>query len=166
MIHHNPKLFFSCCFIFIFLAFYMEVAATAEPKANDLAIFDIANDEAFAGYRKPLTSFLISRHVHRKTDVCILGETESTSKWAWVIWPGGNTMILWGGGKSSMSGSRRILHLARDVVATDDDVAGSTYRVTKAWVASQKKRCLEYGTQVSIAASDLTKRSDTKRTKP
>ena len=128
-------------------------AADTEPT-----VFKVSDDSDFAKFRAPLVEYLRSRHISHALKVCILGEQASDgSKWAWVIWPGGKTMILWGGGESTMVASRRILDLKRDVVATEADVKGSTYLVTAQWVSKQKTLCSLYGTQVDITAKDLKK---------
>lgn len=65
-------------------------------------------------------------------------------------------MILWDGGETSLVASRRILSLTKDVVASDDDIRGSTYLVTRSWVETQVKRCLDDGTTVHITAEDIS----------
>ena len=128
-------------------------AADTEPT-----VFKVSDDSDFAKFRAPLVEYLRSRHITHGAKVCILGEQASDgSKWAWVIWPVGKTMILWGGSESTMVSSRRILNLKRDVVATESDVKGSTYLVTAQWVSKQKTRCAQYGTQVDITAKNLKK---------
>lgn len=64
-----------------------------------------------------------------------------------------------------MIGSKRILDLTRDVVATEAAVNGSTYLVTKAWVKEQQKKCAEFGTEVRITAGDLSKGQKTTQAK-
>jgi hypothetical protein len=94
--------------------------------------------------------------------VCILGEQAADrSKWAWVIWQRGKTMLLWGGGESSMTSSRRILDLTRDVVAAEADMHGSTYLVTRTWVNAQRRRCEQFGTQIDIASKELRNKLST-----
>ena len=138
----------------IVLSFAPLVTATGTPAAA----FNVGEEKDFAEYRMPLITFLRSRHVTHATHVCILGgQASDGSKWAWAIWKGGKTMILWGGGESSMTSSRRILDLRRDVVASETDLRGSTYLVTQEWVTTQQTQCKQYGTQVYITAKELAK---------
>ncbi len=143
---------------FLVAVFVAVIPVVAQSVETELATFKVSDDTEFAHYREPLVDYLRSRHVTRGTRVCILGEQASDgSKLAWVIWSGGNSMILWGGGESSMISSRRILNLKRDVVASETDVAGSTYLVTRAWVSKQQARCDEYGVSVEISSPELKK---------
>ena len=124
----------------------------AAGENSEAPVFDVKSDKDFADFRKPLASFLRSRHAKLPTTVCLLGEQHvDGTKSAWVIWPGGHTLLLWDGGASSMAASRRALDLSHDVVASDDEVAGSTYLVTRAWVAGQMERCRQFGTTVSLS---------------
>jgi len=134
----------------------LAVAPAAANDGTDASVFDVKVDKDFAEFRKPLASFLRSRHAKAPTSVCILGERHADgTKSAWVIWRGGHTMLLWDGGTSAMVASRRILDLSHDVVASEDDVAGSTYLVTRAWVTRQTQRCRQLGTTILF-----TKRGD------
>jgi hypothetical protein len=120
------------------------------------ATFKVADEAAFAGYRAPLLTYLRSRHVSSGAHVCILGERASDgTQSAWVIWPRGQTILLWDGGSSKMSASRRILNLRKDVVASEDEVAGSTYLVTRDWVNKLRAHCAKLGTTVQISAAEL-----------
>ena len=120
------------------------------------ATFKVADEAAFADYREPLLTYLRGRHVSNGANVCILGERAADgSQSAWVIWPHGQTILLWDGGSSKMSASRRILDLKKDVVASEDEVAGSTYLVTRDWVNQLKARCTKLGTTVQISAAEL-----------
>jgi hypothetical protein len=68
---------------------------------------------------------------------------------AWVHWLEGNAIILWepriDDPAHGLVWSRRYLRLDRDVVASEDDVAGSTYRVTKSWVEGIVEDCASAG---------------------
>lgn len=131
---------------------FVAAAPALAGSETEAPVFDLQADKDFADFRKPLASFLRSRHARLPASVCLLGERHADgSKSAWVIWRGGHTMLLWDGGASSMAASRRLLDLSHDVVASDDDVAGSTYLVTRAWVAQQTQRCQQLGTTVSLS---------------
>lgn len=114
--------------------------------------FRLASDPAFAHYRAPLLAYLRRHHAPPDWQVCILGEQGADgTRWAWVIWPHEQRMILWGGGTSTLIDSRRILDLTTDVVASEDQLHGSSYLVTRAWVAQQVSRCHRSGLMVSPA---------------
>jgi len=72
--------------------------------------------------------------------------------YAWVYWQEGRRLILWEGSPhaDALVRSRRVLDLDKDVVATEADVAGSTYLVTKAWVRDTLRDCREYGMRYTI----------------
>jgi hypothetical protein len=126
-------------------------AADVEP-----AVFKVSEDTGFAKYRSALVAYLRSLHIIRGTRVCILGERFSNgAKSAWVIWPAGHRMILWDGGDSPMKASRRILDLKKDVVASEAEVAGSTYLVTREWVSEEQQRCERFGISLEVTAAEL-----------
>jgi hypothetical protein len=140
----------------IFIISALMLPTIAISASTDSDTFKVSDDKEFSGYREPLVAYLRNRHTTTLARVCILGEQGADgSKWAWVIWPKGRKMILWGGGDSSMISSRRILDLKRDVVASEPEVKGSTYLVTRRWVEQQQARCNQFGTQVEISADEL-----------
>jgi hypothetical protein len=132
------------------------MVASCLAAEGNAGTFNISDDASFAGYRAPLIEYLRSRHRATGTQVCVLGEYgDDGSRWAWVIWPQGNTMLLWAGGTSSMVGSRRILDLRKDVVKSEDELRGSNYLVTRGWVKSQETRCKTQGTVARVLSGEL-----------
>lgn len=118
--------------------------------------FDIKVAPGFSDYRTPLVDFLKTHEARRINNFCILGEEAlDGTRSAWVIWREGQKMILWDGGSESLAASRRILDMKRDVVPREADVKGSTYLVTRDWVATTKRRCERSGTQVQIPNTEL-----------
>lgn len=69
--------------------------------------------------------------------------------WAWVHWSEARKIILWEGGDTLIH-SRRDLDLDRDVVPTLDDVHGSTYLITRAWLEETLADCAKHGTRFVI----------------
>lgn len=135
------------------------MAAAAPAAADgpaDATVFDVKADKDFTRFRQPLATFLRERHARLPAKVCVLGEQHADgTKSAWVIWRAGHTMLLWDGGDAAMASSRRLLDLHDDVVATEADVNGSTYLVTRAWVAQQQARCNARGTAVILSRREV-----------
>ena len=70
--------------------------------------------------------------------------------YAWVHWREGNQLIYWRGAADgppddTIAFSTRQLDLAKDVVATDEDIAGSTYLVSRKWVDDRLADCKARG---------------------
>ena len=90
---------------------------------------------------------------------CAIGYRGAEGAVAWVHWREAGRLILWlGKGDGSAAAdalvhSNRDLDLNTDVVATESDLAGSTYRVTRAWVATKLEECAQKGDQYAISAS-------------
>ena len=121
-----------------------------------LETFKVSEDKFFSNYRPVLIHYLRSQHVHAETKACILGEKDSGGAlFAWVIWRAGHQMILWEDGVTALERSRRLLDLNKDVVATDADVHGSDYLVTRQWVEDQEDKCSKEGLSVDIKPSEL-----------
>jgi hypothetical protein len=125
------------------------LAQTAAPEGDGRA-FDLASDPAFRDYKHVLTEFAHKHRPKAENDFCISAfYTRDDRKSAWVIWRQGRQMILWEG-QPDLDDSRRDLHLASDVVPTEDDLHGSTYRVTKAWVERMTAACEQSGVKVHV----------------
>lgn len=90
---------------------------------------------------------------------CAIGYRGPEGVVAWVHWREANRLIFWlGKGDGSAAAdallrSNRNLDLNADVVATEADVAGSTYLVTRAWVAAKLADCAAKGDKYNISAS-------------
>ena len=109
-------------------------------------VFDIAKDVDFADYKKIVNKYIIKRQIQKSTQVCLLGKmTTDSSKLAWVIWSPGQEILLYEQGETDLQLSRRKLDLKKDVVENDAAINGSTYLVTRDWVAQLKKECQQYG---------------------
>lgn len=73
---------------------------------------------------------------------------------AWVHWREAGRLILWNGKgerDDTLLRSARALDLRTDMVANEAAVAGSTYRVTRAWVAARRADCAAKGDHYVIA---------------
>lgn len=78
---------------------------------------------------------------------CVVGTiSEDGAKTAWVHWREGNMLILWEpGDEYQLARSRRKLDLATDVAATEGELNGSTYIVTRTWVNAITSACQRTG---------------------
>jgi hypothetical protein len=129
--------------------------------AQDAAdkFFDTRTAQYFGNARAPLVEFLrselpLKQPRHR---FCIVGyESADGAKRAWVHWREGNKILLWEGStepksaKSAIKLSRSRINLRKDVVKSDNDVAGSTFLVTEAWVNKIETDCRENGVKYSV----------------
>jgi hypothetical protein len=133
------------------------LAQTAAPEGDGRA-FDFTTDPAFRDYKHVLTEFAHKHRPKAANDFCISGfYTRDNLKSAWVIWRQGRQIILWEG-QLDLDDSRRDLHLASDVVPTEDDLHGSSYRVTKAWVKKMTAVCKQSGVKVHIPKAATSSR--------
>lgn len=85
---------------------------------------------------------------------CIVGYKDaSDGATAWVHWVEGKALILWEPASEDplpLLASRRYLNLQRDVVASEKDLRGSTYLVTKTWVNMVLADCTSVGDRYTI----------------
>ena len=74
--------------------------------------------------------------------------TRDNLKNAFVVWEK-KQIIIWYGGDDPLYSSQ-IVHLNSDVVPSEADLHGSTYLVTRAWVAKVTDACAESGITLHI----------------
>jgi hypothetical protein len=123
----------------------------SDPQPLSLKTFDIKSEPQFANYKKAVTEYAKAKRPGLVNDFCILGYlTGDNLKNAFVIWRQGRRIIVWDGGDQSLADSQRIINLRSDVVPTENDVHGSTYLVTKAWVAEVTASCGRNGVMVRV----------------
>jgi hypothetical protein len=70
-----------------------------------------------------------------------------------VHWVEGKALILWEPAPENplpLIASRRYLHLQRDVVASEEDLKGSTYLVTRTWVNTVLADCTRVGDRYTV----------------
>lgn len=124
-------------------------AQTARPEAT-YNVFDVASDFEFQDYKRIVTEYVYKNKPASASDICIVGYIEHGNvKTAWVIWHQRRKIILWEG-QNDLDWSRRILDLKKDVVPTENDLHGSTYLVTKAWVKQLTTDCAHSGVKLHI----------------
>ncbi len=114
-------------------------------------VFDIAKDADFTNYWQVVSHYIRKRQSQKSTQVCLLGQRAAdSSKLAWVIWQAGQEMVLYEQGETDLKQSRRKLNLKKDVVENEAALNGSTYLVTREWVAQLSDACRQYGTTLHI----------------
>ena len=130
------------------------VARTPEPAqalsgADAATTFKLTSDPNFKNYKQVLMRFAHKHRPHRENTFCVVGISSAEGKSAWVFWQQGGEIILWEGA-DTLDSSRRVIHLKSDVVPSEADLHGSTYLVTKSWVAQLSETCSRSGVQVRI----------------
>lgn len=156
------------CVVLALLAAVPVTACAASPDAHAAppqradagrATFDTRADPAFGDATTALRA-LVSATPSAPTGenhFCVVGyRLDGGDTQAWVHWQEANRLILWEGSADpafaadTIRMSRRNLDLATDVVDSEADIAGSTYLVTRAWVAEVMADCTARGTQYAI----------------
>jgi hypothetical protein len=134
--------------------------ATPVRDAIQTVIFDTRTDPDFGDAVPALRKLLAEAAppIVGPQHFCVVGyRSAAGDEGAWVHWRERRTLIFWlGGGDPEYAAeaivrSRRNLNLDRDVVATEADLAGSTYLVTKAWVAKTLADCAAKGAQYTVS---------------
>lgn len=123
----------------------------AQAQAGEARHFDVRKEPAFSQYRAAIDGLLQHTRHQPVNDFCVLGQVaDDGSLSSWVLWQQGRAIILWDGSGSPLRQSRRRLNLDTDVVDSESDLQGSSYRVTRAWVAQLTQDCQREGVQVHI----------------
>jgi hypothetical protein len=88
---------------------------------------------------------------------CVVGYKHAGSgeTTAWVHWIERAALILWEPSDvpEPLARSRRYLDLKKDVVASQDNLQGSTYKVTQSWVDGVIADCAKAGDKYTITAA-------------
>lgn len=122
--------------------------------------FDTRTDARFADPAVPLRAYLrrpYNRRHRGPQHFCIIGYVgDDGARFAEVHWREGRMLIRWPGAtgpewlKDSILLSPGKLDLTRDVVASEAEIAGSTYRVTRGWVAQVLRDCAGKGVRYIV----------------
>jgi hypothetical protein len=116
----------------------------------DFRTFEVRGSRYFSNYEAVVGRYLRQHSPHRRARACVVGQRilGQRNETAYVIWRGGDKLILWwGGGDDDLNRSNRILSLRRDVVASE---GSSTYRVSRQWFAMVERNCVRYGRYVTV----------------
>lgn len=150
----KPHFFFSLACAFALVS----VTASAQEEGN--RPFDTRSEPHFGDATVPLREFLHEHHTiaTKPQHFCVAGYRSGTETHAWIHWSEGKRIILWDGfntsegAKTSIARSRRVLDLRKDIVPTEADIAGSTYRMTRAWANQVIADCNARGVKYAIIA--------------
>jgi hypothetical protein len=136
------------------------VLETHEARATEHAdqFFSVLHNPAFSNPEASLERLIARRGTRPKDHVCVVGYRAAlpSGERAWVYWAEARALVLWepmvaeARPGDALLFSRRTLSLDRDVVPTEADLHGSTYRVTKAWVDSVLSDCRTHGERFVI----------------
>ncbi len=146
----------SICIGLLLIAIAFGVTGTATAQIATLqdhqsAKFDVRSEPSFRSYETVLRQLVQSHPLAAPNDFCILGQiADDNTKYAWVLWRQGRQVILWDGDGRDLKDARRKINLRTDVVATEGDLHGSTYLVTKRWVDALAWSCARDGVRVRI----------------
>ena len=119
-----------------------------------MAPVSVRGVEGFKEPERVLRQLVISKRGGAINNFCVVGYKDSSGLvTGWVHWVEGKALILWEpseDARASLIKSRRYLDLQRDVVATEEQVKGSTYLVTKSWVDRVLLDCKSTGDRYLI----------------
>jgi len=144
------------------------IAWAGSAAAEESAFFSVRGHPGYPAPEKSLESLVRARGGQRLNHFCVIGYRDPGGHdFAWVLWEEGKALILWEAVKDPSSArplaaSRRFLRLDRDVVATEEDLKGSTYLVTKAWLDKVTGDCDAHGDKLTISLP-TAKRDDKTR---
>ncbi len=139
----------------VFFLFVYSVAWAISPQKEIFAV------ERMAGFTPVVPAIRAYLALHGAAKglhhICVIGYVERSdgsadeNKIAWLHWREGNRLTLWeparegGESKDLLNHSRRDLDISKDVLATQDDIGSSTYKVSYAWVDGVEKDCQKRG---------------------
>jgi hypothetical protein len=120
--------------------------------AYDFRTFELRGSRYFFNYSAVVGRYLRQESPRRHARACVVGQRTSgqRNETAYVIWRGGDKLILWWAGLDDLKLSNRQLSLRHDVVATDKATGTSTYLVSRPWVDMVERKCARYGRYVSV----------------
>lgn len=130
-------------------------ASSSSPAKDGAKPFDVASHKDFQGYEAALREYVAHATSGKEADFCIVGfAREQIWRKAWVLWPQGDRILEWGGGESEIVSNPEI-NLKTDVVASENEIQGSTYLVTQEWVNRLRDACNCFGRKVHIASQPI-----------
>lgn len=140
------------------------IAVPSNGKQPDTATHwtKIDGYHGFQGWREQLQHMADQGSHFPVSHFCVIVATGSTAPpdnkftWAYVYWREAAQLYTFGQSDEAMSDMTEFkapLDLKKDVVATERQLKGSSYRVTRAWVADVLRHCATAGTQIVVRRS-------------
>jgi len=118
-----------------------------------------ASKNAFFGPPAPAARQLVSaeKRTAETHHFCVIGyELEGGGSNVWVHWQEAQRLLLWRGSsdaaerEAGLVRARRDLELGRDTVETPEEIAGSSYLVTRAWWEAMVSDCQVHGEPLTL----------------
>jgi hypothetical protein len=128
--------------------------------AQEMTPVNVGAIQEFAKPESALRELVNAKKGGATNNFCIVGyKDEAGTVTAWVHWVERNALIFWEP-PEPLAQSRRYLDLRRDVVASDDQLKGSTYLVTKPWVKRLLADCKAVGSPYVIRRTQPRSRKE------
>ncbi len=113
----------------------------------------IGNDPYFQDWQAQIARMVEGVDARPVNHVCVVGwqkAGDADLQQAYVIWPEQHRLITWmpSTEPNSLANETHVLDLKTDVVPREQDVGGSTYLVTRAWVENVERQCRRFGTEL------------------
>ena len=135
----------------LLVAFVLAAIPLLALGTNPLSVRGV---EGFTNPESVLRKLVVAKRGGTINNFCVVGYKDPDgATTAWVHWVEGEAMIWWEpakNGTSSLVESRRYLSLRRDVVASEKQLKGSTYLVTRSWVNHVISDCKAVGDKYVI----------------
>lgn len=132
------------------------VALSANARTAD-KWFTLDSSDQYPNWREQVQELVDSSQAVSPTKICVVGvgDGDASTVQAYVIWRDHHRLITWIPSKDdphSLANQTRVLNLETDVVASDRQVAGSTYLVTRPWLHDLERHCRIFGTTLTLSA--------------
>ena len=144
------------CASFLSTLFFNKKTETLEITRSNIA-FSHNEKLGFINVKNILNDLVKYGHGPSINNFCVIAyesKEKQSPNYAWVYWKEKDAMILWEpveiGEKVDLTYSRRYLDLTKDVVNNEEELHGSTYKVTRNWVDNTLSECKKYGQEYII----------------
>jgi hypothetical protein len=130
-------------------------ADVTQAHAPSEVVFNLDTNPDFSHYREQLKAYAKEYNPKLKNSFCIIGYHDTAlgndaPYRTEIYWKEGHKILSWGGGKYDIAATAKAIDLLTDVVNSEDQIAGSTYLVTKKWVSDVIADCNKYGVNITF----------------
>jgi hypothetical protein len=131
--------------------------SAGQTLAQEASFFSVRKHPGYAQPERSLELLVRTRGTRRLNHFCVIGYRDASGhEYAWVRWEEGKALILWEAAAeparpTRLADSRRYLRLDKDVVASEEEVNGSSYLVTREWINGVKRDCESHGDKFVIS---------------